>query len=257
METSVLARGGMVRLQDGASVPVDVLPDRQWEIYREAIREARRRGIRFALGGAFALGIYTGRWRNTKDLDLYVLPENRHAMIAALDAAGLEDYYDVLPYDRSWIYRGHRGEIIVDAIWAMANQRAQVDMSWFERARQSALRGEALDVIPPEELLWQKLYIIQRERCDWPDVLNVIYAMGACLDWSWLLDRLGADRPVLAAALSLFGWLCPGRARGLPAWLWERLGTALPEACAGPTIDTARVALLDTRPWFPTQNGGG
>ena len=228
------------------------VPDEQWQVYRAVIRAARTRGLRFALGGAFGCAAYTGRWRNTKDLDLYVLPEDRTAMIEVLGQAGLADYYERQPYDRRWIYRGHREDTIVDVIWAMANQRARVDLKWFSAARPMRLREERVKVIPPEEMLWQKLYILQRERCDWPDVLNILYAVGPQLDWKHLLERLEADGPLLRGVLAVFAWLCPGRAAALPPWLWERLRTAPPAGRQAPDVDLERIALLDSRPWFQT-----
>lgn len=228
------------------------LPDEQWGVYRGVIRRARTRGVQFGLGGAFGYATYTGDWRNTKDLDLFVVPKDRDAMVEILRTEGLEDYYGQARYDRRWIYRGYRADTIVDIIWAMANQRAEVDQRWFDAARMVDLRGEPLLVIPPEELLWQKLYIVQRDRCDWPDVLNIIHAAGATLDWAHLLDRLGHDWPLLASVLAMYCWLCPARAESIPAWLWERLRTPPAVENGAPEVDTQRVCYLDSRPWFPT-----
>ncbi len=233
-------------------IPDGLIPDEQWEIYLAVIRGAHRRGVPFALGGAFGYACYTGDWRNTKDLDLFVLPEDRRAMVDILDAERLEDYHARAPYDRRWIYRGHREGTLVDIIWAMANQRAQVDRRWFSGARTVQLRGETMLVIPPEELLWQKMYIVQRDRCDWPDVLNVIYAQGPALDWTHLLERLEQDWPLLTGVLAMFSWLSPARARALPQWLWRRLRAPAPAGHGAPDVDPARVCLLDSRPWFPT-----
>ena len=227
------------------------MPDEQWDVYRGVIRSARARGIQFALGGAFGYASYTGDWRNTKDLDLFVLPRDRDAMVEVLRAEGLEDYYARARYDRRWIYRGCRNNTLVDIIWAMANQRAQVDQRWFDAARTVELRGEELLVIPPEELLWQKLYIVQRDRCDWPDVLNIIHA-AAALDWERLLERLGDDWPLLAGVLAMYGWLCPARTELVPRWLWARLRTLAPAGGSAPEVDTQRVCFLDSRPWFPS-----
>lgn len=233
-----------------------LLPEEQWEVYRTAMRAARKRGVRFGLGGAFGCAFYTGQWRNTKDIDLYVMPRDREAMIAALGDAGLQDYYAHRPYDRGWIYRSHRGEIIVDVIWAMANQRATVDEAWFAGGRRTSMCGEVVDVIAAEEIIWQKLYIIQRERCDWPDVLNLFYYAGGELDWQRLLERLGEDWALLAGAVTIFGWLSPGRARRLPSWLWERLRLTAPEG-PEPQVDPVRVALVDSRPWFQAEPDSG
>src|SRR5512142_3110926 len=98
-----------------------LIPEAEWSVYREVIEGIRREGIPFAVGGAFSLATYTGFWRNTKDLDIYVLPEDRERTIALLTRLGMRDYFETVPYDRWWIYRATRDDTIVDVIWAMAN----------------------------------------------------------------------------------------------------------------------------------------
>lgn len=226
------------------------IPDEDWIIYRHVIVEARKRGIPFAVGGAFAIATYTGNLRNTKDLDLYITAQYREAMIDILTGAGLSDYHSLRPYDRGWIYRGIRNGVIVDVIWSMANRRSLVDDDWVRRGPRINLRGEALRVLPPEELIWAKLYVIQRDRCDWSDVLNILYSTAATLDWQRLLARVSDDTPLLAGVMSVFAWLFPGRVGGLPSWLWERLRVSPPPAAGQPDVDPERVRLLDTRPWL-------
>jgi hypothetical protein len=224
------------------------IPDDEWTIYRRVLDGMRDAGVEFALGGAFALATYSGHWRNTKDLDLYILPEDRERAVEVTGRAGLTDYFDVLPYDRAWIYRAHDGVTIVDSIWAMANRRTVVDRHWIFGGPSIDLRGESLRVVPVEEMIWGKLYIVQRPRCDWPDIFNMLYGVGHVLDWEYLIARVEEDRPLLAGMLSTFAWVCPGRASTFPAWIWDRLGLALPED--GPLYDKRRVDLFDTRPWF-------
>ena len=224
------------------------IPAGEWEIYRDVIKHVRASGVRFAIGGAFGLAAYTNHLRNTKDLDLYVLPADRDKAVGALSAAGMTDYYDQLSYDRRWIYRGWRDNLIVDIIWAMANQRDQIDEEWLDNARAIDCRGEHLLVIAPEEMLWQKLYVMQRDRCDWPDVLNMLGALGGELDWHRLMRRLGPDRPLLGGALSVFKWVCPDRCASIPAWVWQQTGITPPDAAEGQ--DCRRLGLLDSRPWF-------
>src|SRR6266478_2057282 len=113
----------------------------EWKTYRSAIRALRNEGIEFLLGGGFARAAFTGHWRDTKDVDLYVRPEDRGRAECALTKAGFADYYDKLPYDRAWIYRSYKRNVIVDIIWAMANQRAKVDAAWFQHAPQLTIRG--------------------------------------------------------------------------------------------------------------------
>jgi hypothetical protein len=227
---------------------VDAVTDEQWATYRDAIRVLRAAGIRFLLGGGFALATYIGRWRNTKDIDFYIMREDRDNVVEALAKAGFEDLFEHVPYDRKWIYRSTRDGVIVDIIWAMANQRAQTDEQWFEPAPAATVRGEALKVIPMEEFLWCKLYIMQRDHCDWTDVFNLLYAVGRELDWDHLLARLEEDRPLLKGLLTVYGWLCPEQARDLPKWLREELD--LPELERQIERKRDHIRLLDTRGWF-------
>jgi hypothetical protein len=227
----------------------DLIPGDQWQIYTRVIEAATDARIPFALGGAFALAAHTGRWRNTKDLDIYVLPECRDQMIALTEKLGLQDYYERVPYDRWWIYRSTTGDTIVDIIWAMANHRAQIDELWLSGPR-VAMRGLEVKMLPAEALLWDKLYIMQRDRCDWPDVMNLLWAAGDAIDWEYVVERIGADTPLLAGALCVFRWMAPGKAQTLPAWLWKKLELPPSPETPHPESDARRVSLLDTRPWF-------
>jgi hypothetical protein len=225
------------------------IPEAEWAVYREAIRQARARDIPFAFGGAFAIAAYTGSLRNTKDFDFYLRPRDRDAMIEALMAAGLEDHFEQLSYDRTWIYRASRDDIIVDAIWEMANHRATVDDHWLTRGPEVTIHGERLRAIPIEELIWSKLYVLQRERCDWPDVFNLLDAQAGAVNWEHLLQRLGEDQPLLAGALELFGWLAPERVDDVPRAVWGRLRISRPSRQQRGDR-AARIKLLDSRPWF-------
>jgi len=223
----------------------------QWEVYRTAIHTMREAGIPFLLGGGFALAIYTGRWRNTKDIDFYIRKHDRQKAVATLTKAGFADYFSKLHYDRKWIYRSTRSGVIVDIIWAMANQRAETDELWFQNATPAAVRGESLHVVPMEEFLWCKVYILQRDHCDWTDVFNLLYAAGEQIDWNHLLGRLGGDDLLLKGLLSVYDWLCPRRAAKLPIWLRKRLKLGPPQVPGRTKWN--RIRLLDSRGWFAAE----
>jgi hypothetical protein len=231
-------------------IPVD-----EWAVYQRAMAAARAHGVGFAFGGAFALAVYTGRLRNTKDFDFYIMPSDRPAMLQAMAAAGLTDYFERQQYDRSWIYRASQDDVIVDTIWAMANHRAEVDERWLSRGPDIMLRGERLRAIPVEELIWSKLYVLQKDRCDWGDVVNLLDAQAEVVDWEHLLDRLGQDGSLFAGALRVFGWLAPDRVDAVPAQVWDRLELRRPERMSDPELPALRARLLDSRPWF-TRLGG-
>jgi hypothetical protein len=224
------------------------IPDNEWSCYEDAIQVVRKSKAEFLIGGAFGLAVYTGRWRDTKDLDLLIQPRDRDAIVKALSDSGFVDYYDQRAYDRGWIYRATRDGFIVDVIWEMANRRAQVDELWFKFAPMISIRTEKLRVVPAEELLWHKLYVLQRDRCDWPDVLNLLYQNGATLDWDRLLERLGNDKPLLHAVLLVFDWLCPAAAAELPEEIRKQF--SLPRDSTNSNETQSRAMLLDSRQWF-------
>jgi hypothetical protein len=230
----------------------DLVPKEQWAVYERVMRLANDRGVSYAVGGALAMGAYTERWRNTKDIDLYTLPRDRGRMIEIFGECGLADYYDKLPYDRRWIYRGfdEPSGSIVDVIWAMANMRTEVDNGWLTRGREFMTGDIGFRVLPVEELIWSKLYVMQRERCDWPDILNILYATAHHLDWHHLLKRIGDDAPLLKGVLSIFAWMCPQAAESIPDSVRLQLDLTSEDMVPATCVDSHRVRLLDTRPWF-------
>jgi len=229
----------------------ELITPEHWQTYECVMNHAKKENVPFALGGGLAVGVYTGKGRHTKDLDLYILPEDRDRVIEMMSECGLQDYFDTKPYDREWIYRACGGEVIVDSIWSMANKRANVDAGWLERGPLVRMFDQEFRVIPPEELIWSKLYVMQRDRCDWPDILNLVCATGPELDWNHLLRRVEEDLPLVKGLVSVFSWVSPERAKQLPSWVWRKLDLAPPsEPAHDPDGRPPRPDLLDTRPWF-------
>lgn len=227
-----------------------LMPDEQWSVFFSGARAIEDAGVSFLLAGAMALASYTGHWRNTKDVDVIVRETDRERAVAALRGAGFEDYYDQLAYDRSWIFRGFKNGVLFDVIWALPNHRVGVDDLWFAHGTPVSLRGNAYRAAPAEEIVRVKLYVMQRERCDWVDVLNVLAANVERMDWPRLVARMGRDLPLLQGALAIFNWMCPGRAAALPAWLRQQFALPRIEADDAAAMEERRVRLFDSRPWF-------
>ena len=216
----------------------------EWTALCDILAGARAEGVDVLIGGALALAAYMPLQRQTKDVDFYVMPQERDRLIAVLTAAGFRDLYEDAPYDRQWIYRGIRGTSIADVIWRFANHKTDVDEDWFRFSHTRNFDRHEVHIVPPEELLWAKLFVLQRDRCDWPDILNLLYYEGTNLDWQRLYARVGQDSRLLEALLLVFSWLCPDNPLSPPA---SNKLTDLP-ACK---FDRAR--MLDSRGWFLPQ----
>jgi hypothetical protein len=227
-----------------------LIPAEQWRVFQQAIKAVRQAGVRFLIGGAFGLASYIDRCRNTKDLDFFVLSSEKDRVIDALTKAGFEDFFEKSPYERGWIFRATKDEVIVDTIWQTPNRRSQVDDLWFERARDLVLMGEPLKIIPAEELLCIKLYVLQRDRCDWPDLLNLLHATCDQLDWEHVLRRMNSDAPLLGGLLQIFNWIAPARALTLPAWVRKEFCLREPTSEELALDPHVRVQVLDSRAWY-------
>lgn len=230
-----------------------LLSDDQLAVYGQLLQAAGKNGLRLAIGGGLALSAYSGYVRNTKDMDLYVMESDQKKLAKLMAEQGFAEY-NAVDYDPTWSYRGTRRGFVVDLLWRMLNGRGAVDEVWTSRGWQLTVRGVKLRLIPPEELVWSKLYILRRERADWPDILNIIFAQGPEMDWERLFSRVGEDMPVLTSLMSLFCWMCPGRAAAFPRFIWERMGMELrPPAEDGALIDRTKTTLFKADDWFTAE----
>jgi hypothetical protein len=180
--------------------------------YLNALRLVRESGVPFLLGGAYAFGTYTGIVRHTKDLDVFVRPDGASRVLEAFARAGYRTE-TTFPH---WLGKAFNGDDFVDVIYNSGNGRCPVDDEWFGHARKAEVLGVAVSVIPAEEMIWQKSYIMERERYDGADVAHLLRACGPALDWDRLLRRFGPHWRVLLSHLVLFGFIYPAEQDTIP-----------------------------------------
>lgn len=217
------------------------------EIYTQALRALKDSGVNFMLGGAFAVYHYTGWWRSTHDMDVYVTVDQLDAAKSALAAAGFEDLGEQAKGDREWIYHAGKNSIIIDVIYRFANLANYVQPDWFTRAP----KGRFLDIdvlfLPLEELIWVKIFVINRHRCDWPDIMRVIRAQCRNLNWDRLIDMLGEHWLLLEGLICVFDWTNPGSMDCIPDRIREELARRHAIYRMNP-VNIDREHLLD--PWL-------
>jgi hypothetical protein len=107
-------------------------------------------------------------------------------------------------------------------------------------------------------MIWQKAYIMERERFDGADVAHLLRSCAESLNWERLLRRFGEDWRVLASHLVLFGFIYPGDRERIPASVMneivERMRTESPapksngSACQGTLLSRAQY-LPDIERW--------
>ena len=189
------------------------------EFYRTALDLLNAHGPPFLVGGTFAYTRYTGLDRGTKDLDVFVRPGDVARTLALFENAG---YRTELPYPH-WLGKVLQGDDLMDVVFSSGNGVAQVDDDWFTYAAEAEVLGTRLRLCPPEEMIWSKAFVQERERFDGADVLHLLREAGQDLNWTRLVARFGDHWPVLLSHLVLFRFVYPDRRDHVPAAVVEDL----------------------------------
>ena len=198
------------------------------QFYRDVLIALRDGDVPFLVGGAYAYARFTGIKRPTKDLDIFVRPEEVERALGILGSRGFTAEA-TFPH---WLAKAGRGLNFVDIIFSSGNGLARVDEEWFAHG----VPGEvfALNVLltPAEEMLWSKAFVMERERYDGADVIHLLHARGPHMDWVRLVRRFGPFWRILFVNLVLYGFVYPGDPLPCPDWVMEELQRRLTEELA-------------------------
>jgi hypothetical protein len=206
-------------------------------------------GVPFLVGGAYALARYTGIVRHTKDFDVFVRPADFDRILEVLGADGCT----VERTHPHWLGKAYCGDDFVDVIYSSGNGVAEVDDGWFAHAVADEVFGVPVKLVPPEEMLWSKSFVMERERFDGADLVHLLRARAATLDWARLLDRFADNWRVLFAHLVLFGFVYPGERDTVPSCVMRelsgRLDAELDRSDPDPTL--FRGSLISREQYLP------
>jgi len=189
------------------------------DFYMDALKKLLESGIPFLVGGAFAFSHYSHVPRETKDIDVFVKPDDLGRVLETFQKLGYETF---VPFPH-WLGKIHRGEHFMDVIFSSGNGVARVDDLWFDHAPRVNVLGHIVRLSPAEEMIWSKAFILERERYDGADVAHLLRETGPSLDWPRLLMRFGDHWRVLLSHLILFGFIYPDKRQNIPAWVMEEL----------------------------------
>jgi hypothetical protein len=216
--------------------------------YRRTLHVLSDAGVPFLVGGSHAFLQYTGIVRQTKDFDLFL---RRDDMTQAMEALGASGYRTELTFPH-WLGKAWQHDDFVDLVFNSGNGICTVDDGWFDHAVETEVLGMPVKVVPCEELIWQKAFVMERERFDGADIMHIIRARAADIDWSRLVERFGSRWPLLYTYLLFFTFVYPGDTASLPASLLDDLAerhralrTAPPDdkLCQGTLVSRAQYVV--------------
>src|SRR6476620_10250924 len=98
--------------------------------YKEALDLLHESGVPFMLGGAFAMFHYTGLYRDTKDLDVFLKSTDYPKVMKFFAEKG----YKTELHDVRWIAKIFKGEYFIDLIFDSVNNICTVDDTWLDHA---------------------------------------------------------------------------------------------------------------------------
>jgi hypothetical protein len=145
-----------------------VLTEQSIRFYRQALAILRSAGVPHLVGGAYAFARYTGIERHTKDFDVFLRREDYGRAAWAFQKAGHKAEL-TFPH---WLGKVLKGDDFIDLIFSAGNGVAEVGDVWFEHAVRSRVFGVDVELIPPEEMIWSKGLIMERERYDGATLLT-------------------------------------------------------------------------------------
>jgi hypothetical protein len=224
------------------------------EFYQRVMGLLAERQLDYLVGGAYSFARYTGIERHTKDFDIFVRPADAPRILASMEEAGYETEL-TFPH---WLGKVRSGDNFIDVIFSSGNGVARVDDVWFTHAVPETVLEMPVLLCPPEETIWSKGFVMERERYDGADVAHLLRATASTLNWQRLLARFNSHWRVLLSHLILFGFAYPGERNLIPAWVLEQLldlarqelraNHAPQELCQGTLFSRAQY-LVDIEHW--------
>jgi hypothetical protein len=187
--------------------------------YRRTLHVLSDAQVPFLVGGSHAFLRYTGIERDTKDLDLFLRREDLDRALCELADNG----YRTEVAFRHWLGKAYYKDDFVDLVFGSGNGVAKVDDAWFANAVEEQVLGVPVKLVPAEEFVWQKAFVMERERFDGADILHVFHQYGEKLDWDRLVARFAPHREILLAYVVLFFFVYPSERSRIPERVTEGL----------------------------------
>ena len=187
--------------------------------YSEVLQLMAQSEIPFLVSGTYALASYTGIDRPTKDVDVFAKAGDALKLLHYFKEHG----FDVEIVDERWLSRITRGELFVDIIYNMPTVTTHVTDEWFINAPTCELFGARVQLVPPTQFIWSKIFVQDHHRYDGADVAHMILKKHEQIDWKQLLSHMELYWEVLLMALLNFRFVYPSERHVVPRWIMDEL----------------------------------
>lgn len=187
--------------------------------YRRTLHVLSDAHVPFLVGGSHAYLQFTGIVRNTKDFDLFL---RRSDLDRALDALRDAGYRTEIAFPH-WLAKAYESQDHVDLVFCSGNGICRVDDDWFTHALEADVLGMPVKIAPVEEFLWQKAFVMERERFDGADVMHLMRHCAEMIDWDRLLARFDHYWPLLLTYMTMFSFVYPSEWHRIPSAFFEEL----------------------------------
>lgn len=187
--------------------------------YTSLLKALERTQIPYRLGGTFAVNVYVGHERITKDLDIFCRPSDYPRLLQACADAGFKTEVE----DERWLAKVIKGRYFCDVVFGSANMIAMVTDEWFKELHIYKVMGLKIKLLPPTELIWSKAFIKDRAKYDGNDVVHLILKQHHAIDWRRLLRHMDQHWEVLLMHLLNFRYVYPSERGLIPDWLMDEL----------------------------------
>jgi hypothetical protein len=196
----------------------DLDPEAQ-EFYKQVINILNKAKLPFLVGGTFAVRLYTGIERETKDIDFFCKASDYPKILATLKQEGFKTEVT----DERWLAKATKGKYFVDFIFSSGNIIHPVDSNWFIDTPKAKLYGLSVNLIPLQYLIWSKMFVQDRYKYDGADVSHLILKQHEKIDWDILINQMDPYWEVLFQHLLFFRFIYPSERGVVPKKIMRTL----------------------------------
>jgi len=189
------------------------------KFYHDVLKIAVESKIPFLIGGTYAVRIYTGIVRETKDIDLFCRPGDHTRLLELFQQRG----YKTPIIDEQWLAKIKKDSFLGDVIFGLAKSNTPINDQWFVEHKEGELFGLTVPVMSPTELIWSKTIVQDRYKNDMSDIVHVILKQHKAIDWKRLLSHMEHYWELLLIDILYFRFVYPSEREKIPRWVLDEL----------------------------------